>query len=117
MASNGASLPCCPGSPCSQLPFGNPASGVSTVNTVCWGGTGSCPNSKPKAQARGLAEVTRSLIGELPRLHLPSPGPNLSIQEGKAVDLFYRAQTENAVQLQVKQLARILAGLSEARRV
>ena len=57
------------------------------------------------------------MIGELPRLHLPSPGPNLSIQEGKAVDLFYRAQTENAVQLQVKQLARILAGLSEARRV
>ena len=57
------------------------------------------------------------MIGELPRLHLPSPGPNLAIQEGKAVDLFYRAQTENAVQLQVKQLARILAGLSEARRV
>ena len=57
------------------------------------------------------------MIGELPRLHLPSPGPNLSIQEGKAVDLFYRAQTENAIQLQVKQLARILADLSEVRRV
>lgn len=117
MASNGASLPCCPGSPCSQLPSGNPASGVATASSVCWGGTGSCPNSKPKAQARGLEEVTRSFIGELPRLHLPSPGPNLSIQEGKAVDLFYRAQTENAIQLQVKQLARILADLSEVRRV
>ena len=41
----------------------------------------------------------------------------VSIQEGKAVDLFYRAQTENAIQLQVKQLARILADLSEVRRV
>ena len=112
MASNSASLSCCPSNPCSQLPFGNPASGVSTVNKVCWGGAGSCPNSKPKVQARGLAEVTRSLIGELPRLHLPSPGPNLSIQEGKAVDLYYRAVNEDAIQLQVKQLARVPADLS-----
>ena len=103
MASNSTAPSGCPGNPCSQLPFGNPAAGVSSANNICWGG--SCPNSKPKVQAHSLAEVTRSMIGDLPRLHLPSPGPNLSIQDGKAVDLLYRAKNEDAYQLQVKLLS------------